>query len=396
MRNPFLYRVFAVLMMLCLLCISALADYTESEMAEEEYLAYTEWFNSIFQYKYGDFYYNYNEDGTIRITFYDGRQGDVTIPAEIAGQPVTVIGSAAFSQTYRLETITLPESVTLIEERAFEYSNLSQIYFSQTPIIIRDYAFLDCNSLTDFVIPDTVSIQGANPFAWIDSDAFHLSVSSSHPSLAMIDGVLFDQETNTLICYPRNLENTDYTIPDGTAAIAGSAFECNEFLQTITLCSGLTSIGSSAFRQCISLEEISCTDDILSIGEHAFEECMNLKHFDFPIGLHTIPAYCFNACDSFVAIQIPAHVTSIGEGAFEAWNLKKIYVPQSVESIGAYNFSLNYYDFDQSSDQVTLIVEENSYAQQYAEENNINYEFGSAPSGDFLLEVIPETLYSYG
>lgn len=61
----------------------------------------------------GDLTYSIT-DGQVVITDCDtSAEGELTIPAEIEGLPVTSIGDAAFFRCSSLTSITIPEGVTL-------------------------------------------------------------------------------------------------------------------------------------------------------------------------------------------------------------------------------------------------------------------------------------------
>ena len=58
---------------------------------------------------------------TIEITDYkQSAVGDIEIPAEIEGLPVTSIGTRAFEDCAGLTSISIPESITDISYNAFE------------------------------------------------------------------------------------------------------------------------------------------------------------------------------------------------------------------------------------------------------------------------------------
>ncbi|MBX3732909.1 MAG: leucine-rich repeat protein [Verrucomicrobiae bacterium] len=58
-------------------------------------------------------------EATITITGYTGTGGDVVIPASINGLPVTSIGIHAFSENQDIRSVVIPDSVKVIEARAF-------------------------------------------------------------------------------------------------------------------------------------------------------------------------------------------------------------------------------------------------------------------------------------
>ena len=74
---------------------AALADYTEG------YLQYV------------------LNDGRVEITGYFGEETETVVPARIAGYPVSVIRTGAFSAAETLTKVTLPDTVTEIREGAF-------------------------------------------------------------------------------------------------------------------------------------------------------------------------------------------------------------------------------------------------------------------------------------
>jgi hypothetical protein len=80
-------------------------------------------------------------------------QGELVIPAEIEGLPVTRI-LKAFSGCRSLTSITIPDSVTFIGERAFwECSSLTSIAIPDSVTSIGDYAFMGCYELESIVVP---------------------------------------------------------------------------------------------------------------------------------------------------------------------------------------------------------------------------------------------------
>ena len=71
-----------------------------------------------FAYTSGDFEYSVSGDN-VTITKYNGSGGEVVIPAEIDDKTVTAIGTGAFRDKPSITSVTIPDSVTAIEESAF-------------------------------------------------------------------------------------------------------------------------------------------------------------------------------------------------------------------------------------------------------------------------------------
>ncbi len=68
----------------------------------------------------GDYEYTV-ENGEATITWYNGDGGDIVIPSELGGYPVTSIGDWAFAYCYSLTSVTIPDGVTSIGDYAFEW-----------------------------------------------------------------------------------------------------------------------------------------------------------------------------------------------------------------------------------------------------------------------------------
>ena len=70
-------------------------------------------------YSYGHFYYH-DHDGYVSIAGYLGSETDITIPASIAGKPVSEIESGAFENADSAQTITVPDTVVITYPDSFE------------------------------------------------------------------------------------------------------------------------------------------------------------------------------------------------------------------------------------------------------------------------------------
>ena len=115
------------------------------------------------------FLYKIRSDDTIEITGYLGPLMDIVIPASIDGRPVRSIGEEAFSWAHcnrtELESVVIPEGVTKIGVRAFwAVHSIREISLPSTITEIEDQAFTYCTGLTALVIPDGVTSLGEDVF----------------------------------------------------------------------------------------------------------------------------------------------------------------------------------------------------------------------------------------
>ncbi|MCM1545683.1 MAG: leucine-rich repeat domain-containing protein [Clostridiales bacterium] len=79
--------------------------------------------------------------------------------AEEGGEllPVKEIGEGAFMQCYNLESLTLPDTVEKLGERAFVFCNFKSFTIPESVNFIGNRAFGACKSLTEITIPESVT-----------------------------------------------------------------------------------------------------------------------------------------------------------------------------------------------------------------------------------------------
>ena len=104
----------------------------------------------------------------------------------------------------------------------------------------------------------------------------------------------------------------------------------------------LTKVPESCVRESTLLQQLVFDSSITSIGNFAFYNCRNLGNVTLPSSLTTIGNSAFSSCASMTEITIPANVTSIGNSVFgNAYSLRDIHVkPASPPTLGTSTFSL--------------------------------------------------------
>lgn len=182
--------------------------------------------------------------------------GELVIPSEIEGYPVTGINNYAFELNENLTGITIPESVTHISEYAF---------FGMT----------------------------GKEFLKVDKDN---KVYDSRDNC----NAIIESDTNTLIA---GCNNT--VIPDTVTGIGESAFLNCEGLKEITIPDGIDSIGPWVFASCTGLKEITIPDSVAVIDKCAFYHCTALEKADFPNNHVCIKDSAFEDCKSLKKVMIP-------------------------------------------------------------------------------------------
>lgn len=225
------------------------------------------------------------------------------------------IGDFAFRECNYLTNIALPADMT----------------------IIGNWAFYNCTSLTNITIPDSITSIGQDAFsgcpivnATIPTLAISAIEKGSLKTVALTSGGSIRDNA-----FNRCISLTDIIIPDSVTSIGSNAFQYCDSLTSVTIGNSVTSIGVGAFSNCVSLTSITIPDSVKSIGGLAFMGCRNLTSITLPYGITRIDDSTFNSCSSLTSITIPDSVTSIGDYAFDdCKSLTNIVLPNNLESIG--------------------------------------------------------------
>ena len=209
--------------------------------------------------------YEYEVDGyEVEITdCSDDISGDIIIPSEINGMPVTSIGGSAFDSCWKLESVTIPSSIKNIGDHAFfDCGSLHSVTLSEGVTSIGHGAF-SFSGLAHITIPSSVTNIGDNCFEY--TFLLSINVDSDNPVYSSVDGVLFDKDQSNLIRFPAGYfgydgypggQNYGYVIPSSVAHIGDFAFEDCENLTSITIPASVTSIGIGSFNFCRALSAV--------------------------------------------------------------------------------------------------------------------------------------------
>ena len=258
---------------------------------------------------------------------------NLVIPSTYRGFPVDEIGTSAFKDCKKLETIVIPDSVISIGTSAFE----------------------GCNSLKSMTLPfvgenkNATSSSKSTLFGFIFSAAKSYSITGIRQrygsGFAYYD---IPKSLRTIRITGGNLlygafsgcsSLTSITIPNGVTSIGSYAFESCSSLTSITIPENVTSIGASTFSGCSSLTSITIPESVTSLGNYSFSGCSSLTSITIPQGVTSIGDYAFSSCSSLTSITIPQGVTSIGSYAFSnCSSLVSMTIPEGVTSIDSYAF----------------------------------------------------------
>ena len=248
---------------------------------------------------------------------------------------------------------SVKEGTRIICDLAFSSCvSLSEIVIPSSVTSVGDWAFNGCNSLSEIVIPSSVNSIGKGAFSFCKSLS-EIVIPSSVTSIG-------DR------AFWRSRSLSEIVIPSSVTSIGDRAFCGCSSLKYISIPSSVTSIGDRAFDSCSSLKYISIPKSVIGLNGNPFAEwngkleCLspnfvyeddilfnkdksriisfrnqNIKSYVIPSSVTSIGDSAFLGCRSLSEIVIPSSVTSIGDGAFLGCrSLSEIVIPSSVTSIG--------------------------------------------------------------
>lgn len=200
-----------------------------------------------------------------------------SIQSVVLPNTITSIGESAFAGCTALTTINIPEGVTEIKDGTFTSCvELSKIELPSSITSIGDCAFLFCDKLTKINIPANVTFIHSIAFASCPMLS-KITVDENNSFYKSVDDNLYTKDGSILIQYAIGKKDKTFTAPDGVARIDASAFMGCESLTEIILPEGLEEIGISAFSYCRSLESITIPRTVERIRYGAFNGCKKLS-----------------------------------------------------------------------------------------------------------------------
>lgn len=261
----------------------------------------------------------------------------------------TYVAENAFYSCAELRKITIPESIEIIDDGAFEgctklvevnvndiskwcmidfcgnYSNPhtassagdKKMYLNgesmSGEIVIDDgvtkipaYTFYGCSEITSIAIPKSVTA--------ISDGAFWCIGLKTVKYIGDINGwaqINFDGQTSTPFYVNGGYNDIELYVDDEKVISA-----------EITTA---THISEYAFFACTSLEKVTISDSVVSIGKSAFERCSALNSITIGGSVTSIDSDAFNNCDSLSNVKYNGNINSWAQINFGSAHSNPIY-----------------------------------------------------------------------
>lgn len=323
--------------------------------AEEEYT----------EQKDHDFSYRIYKDH-VTVMGVETSGGDLVIPAEVDGIPVTdwdpdakipgfyafhltvdennpyfeIVNDALICKTSKvmilyvgnsrnpenpdefLADYQIPDGVKIVGKQAFRNARFTHTVLIPDSVTALKLGSLQKTGITEVTIPASVTEIGE---AALNSHSMKkIMLSEGNTAFKLMDGVLFSADGGTLVCYPQEDERTAYALPEGVTTFYDDAFFGCSFIKELTVPASFTGSLRPA-ESLYSLEKfiIAAENPAYSaIGSVVFDKA-GTTLVKFPVGL----------CEEQI-YYVPQGTKTVADYAFYDAKFSGVVFPESVESLG--------------------------------------------------------------
>lgn len=196
-------------------------------------------------------------------------------------------------------------------------------------------AFYRCLGLESLTIPDNIASVADKAF--VDCD----KIFEIEGNIKYVDSWALD------VVYGFSSSVTTLRLRSGTVGVADRFVEGDNAgerrqknISKVTFSDELKHIGNYAFSNCTNLADVKLNDGLVDIGERAFYCCDGLYTVIVPKSVKAIGENAFNYCSGLTTIVLNEGLTKISSGLFaNCRNLSGVVIPSTVTEIEKWAFS---------------------------------------------------------
>lgn len=243
------------------------------------------------QFKEGDFTYEITSDTTVSMVEYSlFGAPDMVVPQQATYEgesyQVTGIQRGACHQFPNIETITVPEGVTQIDE----------LVFTQIPNL------------------RSIDIQDANA------------------TCATVDGVMYSADMSELRIYPTNKQDESYTTPESVTTIKRFAMTGANYLKSLTFSDSVSVYDDRSVSTLGSTEVITTGTGTSKLGQGVFADCQNLRELTLQGDSISMMMYAVFNSPNLETITLNGNISmSMGYNFYNLPRLKEFVVTNSTQ-----------------------------------------------------------------
>ena len=271
-------------------------------------------------------------------------EGDVVIPFYHSLGPVVAIQDEGFNNCKKITSITIPVTMKHIGYNAFAscYSITdTYLWHENEGGVINIKSFMEYKASGCRCVGDIHLIsKSGEEFKTVEISYDFRESLENCKHIETVDMSEYQGTTFPEYAFKDCSSLANVILPNTIKKIPMHGFNGCTSLEHIDLPNDLTRIQDSAFSNCASLKEIEFGSKLEIISSFAFENCSQLTNINIPSNIKTLDTACFSGCYSLVSIILNEGLMTIGSGAFSNCDsIDSIDIPTSVTSVGKNAFS---------------------------------------------------------
>lgn len=270
--------------------------------------------------------------------------GVIDIPSEKNGIPVIMISNFAFENCNKITQINIPSSITKIGSNAFEScTSLEKVVFAGTNCDIGDSAFKYCSSLSAVTLPSGLkkisdevfygctslaSLKIPESVEVIGKEAFRICSALTQVNIPASVNVI--KKNAFLGCS----SVTEYNVAESNKIYSsdnGVLYGPYQSIYDEDVASPVTDKTLIQYPAKKSDTSYAVQTGTVVVGDYAFSGNKNIVTAVLPAGVKKIDSYAFSECAALSQVNFPSALTKIGSQAFSRCvSLKNLTIPASV------------------------------------------------------------------
>ncbi|HOC32725.1 MAG TPA: leucine-rich repeat protein [Ruminococcus flavefaciens] len=198
--------------------------------------------------------------------------------------PVTAFSAASVNETTFVSgdcedgELIIPETKDGATVTEVYLENENDVKTIKIPATVKKITIINCPNITSY------------------------EVAEDNPYLCSVDGVIYDKDMKTVLCYPPSKEEKEFIVPDTVETIGDWAFAYAKDLKKIDFPDGLVTIKERAFSD-TEISSFNLPESLIEIFSYAFANNTSLTSITLPAGLKRI-IDPFRGCSSLSEIVL--------------------------------------------------------------------------------------------
>ncbi|MFZ4547283.1 MAG: leucine-rich repeat protein [Bacteroidales bacterium] len=224
-------------------------------------------------------------------------------------------GTASVGKNYRERLFKHYSWVGILEGDIVLASNITYKKKDYPVTSIGANAFMSCDKLNSITIPCSISKIKYSSFTNI-TNLKQIVVTPDNPYFLSKNGILFSKDMSRIYRFPSGRNETSYIIPPEVVSIEANAFSFCINLKNIQISENVKYIKSEAFEYC-DFKTIIIPNSVIEIEDKVFYWCTDLTSIKLPFNVSKVGSKAFYYCNNLNSVTYQNKNLVFSSDAFE-------------------------------------------------------------------------------